>query len=108
METGTCIPIDSLVMGHDLDLYSWPWNDPKIDLKWIWQNSKFKKVKGHLKVNVEVTRSGSILIVRPLWFWPYYSTDILLAKIKTEACILNFGSWTFEVFFILFFHFNLI
>ena len=33
--------------------------------------------------------------INAIIFWPYYSTDSLLTKVGTGACIPEFGSWFF-------------
>ena len=73
-----------LYLGHLTLRWSWPW--PSNDLHKI----QCQRSKVTSRSNVKVTRSSYYNVTRSL----YYSTDILLSKIETGSCILDFSSWS--------------
>ena len=87
---------------HGLDLYpghltlrwSWPW--PLNDLDEIagQRSEVISRSKVTSRSNVKVTRSSYYKVTRS----SYYSTDILLSKIETGACIPDFSSWSFILY----------
>ncbi len=67
----------------------WSTDDPDLELDpYDLHKIQGQRSKVTSRSNVKVTSRANVKVTRSL----YYSTDILLSKIETGACILDFGS----------------